>query len=120
MMRYLRYSLALSLTLLAASCYKAEDDTDKDAAQDVKADKTDARITHEDGWTVVSKTENGNRVYWFLAPEVDSVSPAMFKKTIYDDGTNELESSMVSECEAPKPTCDALMKKFEELSEAYK
>jgi len=79
-----------------------------------------AKITHENGWTIVSKVENGGRVYWFLAPEVDNVSPAMFKKTVYTGNKSELETRTVSQCDAPKQTCDDLMKKFKKLSEKYK
>ena len=79
-----------------------------------------AKIAHEDGWTIVSKIESGDRVYWFLAPEVDNVSPAMFKKIIYTNVKSELETKTVSQCDAPKQTCDDLMKQFKILSEKHK
>ena len=82
--------------------------------------KPDAEITQMDNWTIVSTTENGDRVYWFLAPEVKEVTPAMFKKTVHTGNRNEVETVIVSECNAPKQTCDALMRKFKVLSKKYK
>lgn len=79
-----------------------------------------ADVFHDERWTIVSTTENGDRVYWFLAPEVEKVTPAMFRKTIHTRSKNEAEAVIVSECEAPKKTCDDLMKKFKVLSEKYK
>jgi hypothetical protein len=79
-----------------------------------------ANIVHKDGWSIVSKIENGDRVYWFLAPEVNNVSPAMFKKIIYTNNKSELETKTVSQCDAPKQACDDLMKQFKILSEKYK
>jgi len=78
-----------------------------------------ADIMHEDGWRIVSKVEDGNRVYWFLAPEKDNVSPALFKKIIYLKDVSGLKTKFVSQCEAPKQTCDELMDKFRQLSEKY-
>jgi len=78
-----------------------------------------ADIMYEDGWTIVSKVEEGNRVYWFLAPEKDNVSPALFKKIIYAKDESGLKMKFVSQCEAPKQTCDELMDKFRKLSEKY-
>ena len=82
--------------------------------------KPAAEISHEDGWAIVSLMENGNRIYWFLAPDVKKVSPALFKKTIHLDGVNTKETATVSQCDAPKQTCDNLMKKFEAISLRYK
>lgn len=81
--------------------------------------KKPAEISHENNWTIVSTTENGDRVYWFLAPETGKVSPAMFKKTVHT-GNNKEETVIVSECEAPKQVCDDLTKQFNTLSEKYK
>jgi len=78
-----------------------------------------AKVYHEDDWTIVSRTENGDQVYWFLAPEVDKATPAMFKKTVHVK-ENTQETVIVSECEAPKQVCDDLMKHFKILSEKYK
>ena len=82
--------------------------------------KPDASITHDDDWTVVSRMEKGDRVYWFVAPDVNKVSPALFKKTIHLDDKNRKETITVSNCEAPKQACDDLMEKFKTLSEKYK
>lgn len=82
--------------------------------------KPAAKIFHEDNWTIVSTKEDGNRVYWFMAPDVDNVSPAVFKKTVHADDKSKLETKIVSQCEAPKQTCDDLKKQFKTLSEKYK
>ena len=79
-----------------------------------------ADIMYEDGWTIVSKIEDGNRVYWFLAPEKDNLSPALFKKIIYAKDKGDLKTKFVSQCEAPKQKCDELMDEFSKLSEKYK
>ena len=79
-----------------------------------------AKITREGNWTIVSQTEDGNRVYWFLAPETGKVTPAMFKKTVYARSDSKRESVVVSKCDAPKKTCDELMQQFETLSKKYK
>jgi hypothetical protein len=80
----------------------------------------DANIAHDGDWTVVSRTENGNRVYWFVAPDVNQISPALFKKTIHNPGKNEKETVIVSKCDAPKQTCDDLMEQFKTLSVKYR
>jgi hypothetical protein len=83
------------------------------------AKKQAAEISREDDWTIVSLTENGDRVYWFLAPEMAKVTPAMFKKTVHVGNKNKEKTVIVSECEAPKQICDDLMKQFKTLSEKY-
>ncbi len=88
-------------------------------AFDEAAKKPDANITHDGDWTVVSRMENGDRVYWFVAPDVNKVSPALFKKTIHVADKGGKKIVIVSNCEAPKQTCDDLMAKFKALSEKY-
>ena len=43
---------------------------------------------------------------------------AVFKKKIHMEGT-EKQTTIVSECEAPKATCDRLMQQFEQISKNY-
>ena len=122
-MKYLHFSVTLPLFILLVACSGTDGKTGASDVDDPVAGLTknpSAEITHEDGWTIVSKIENGNRVYWFLAPELDNVSPGMFKKIIYTDNKSDLKTETVSECEAPKQTCDDLMKEFKNLSEKYK
>lgn len=83
------------------------------------AKSASSKTTHEDGWTIVSKIENGDRVYWFFAPEIDNVSPAMFKKTIYNKDKSKQGFEVVSECEAAKQVCDELTERFKILSKKY-
>jgi len=121
-MKYLHHIITLSLFVFLVACYETNNKTDASGAGHSVADLTknsSAKITHEEGWTIVSKIENGDRVYWFLAPEVDNVSPAMFKKIIYSGKNSELEFKTVSQCDAPKQTCDDFMKQFKTLSEKY-
>ena len=122
-MKHLHFFLTLPLFISLAACYATDRKTgNSDAGHSVDELTKDssAKITHEDGWTIVSRMENTGRVYWFLAPEVNNVSPAMFQKIIYSGDKRELESKIVSECEAPKQTCDDLMKQFKVISEKYK
>ena len=122
-MMHLHYTITLSLFVFLVACSGTDNKTDASgvglSVEDLTKNSS-AKITNEGGWTIVSKLENGDRVYWFLAPEVDNVSPAMFKKIIYTKNKSELETETVSQCDAPKQTCDDLMKKFKSLSEKYK
>ena len=79
-----------------------------------------SKTTHEEGWTIVSKMENGDRVYWFFAPDIDNSSPAMFKKTIFNKDKSKQGFEVVSKCDAPIQVCDELMRQFKTLSEKYK
>ena len=119
-MKNLHLISTLPLLFLLVACYETDSKTGAEHSVEGLTKDPSAQITHEDGWTIVSKMENTDRVYWFLAPEVDNVSPAMFKKIVYSGDKSELESKVVSECEAPKQTCDDLMKQFKVLSEKYK
>lgn len=122
-MKSLQLIIALPLIFFLVSCYGTDSKTDAPGVENPAADPAknpSAKITHEDGWTIVSRMENGDRVYWFLAPEVDNVSPAMFKKIIYDRNKSDLDTKTVSQCDAPKQVCDDLMRQFKELSERYK
>lgn len=125
-MRYLLSIISLTTIYCLAGCSEPQEATVSvdhtmtyDAVEEAK--KTpDASITKDGDWTVVSRVEKGNRVYWFVAPDIDKVSPALFKKTIHLMGNNIKETKSVSKCEAPKQTCDDLMEQFEILSEKYK
>lgn len=122
-MKYLHRIVTLPLFVFLAACYGTDNKNDSseiDYPVDDLTNNSSAKITHEDDWTIVSRIENGDRVYWFLAPEVDDVSPAMFKKIVYARGKSELDTKTVSKCDAPKQKCDDLMKEFEKLSERYK
>ena len=122
-MNYLHYIITLPLFVFLVACSGDNSKTGLSGAGHLVEDITkspSAKIDQDGGWTIVSKIEDGNRVYWFLAPEVDNISPAMFKKTVFSYNKNELETKMISQCDAPKQTCDDLMKKFESLSAKYK
>jgi hypothetical protein len=122
-MKSFHYILSLPLFCFVVACSGPEDSATEDPkvydSLEKLANDPEADISHEDGWAIVSKSENGDRVYWFLAPDVNNVSPAQFKKTIHVSDNNEKETRIVSQCEAPKQTCDDLMEKFKTLSEKY-
>lgn len=121
--KHLHYIITLPLFIFLVSCSGTDSRTGASGVGHSVEGLTknpSAKIAHEGDWTIVSKVENGDRVYWFLAPEVDNVSPAMFKKIIYTRKKGELETKTVSQCDAPRQTCDDLMKKFKILSEKYK
>ena len=119
-MKHLPFFITLPLTFSLVACYATDSKMSTGQSLESLTKDASAKIIHEDGWTIVSTMENTDRVYWFLAPEVDGVSAAMFKKIIYTGDKRELESKTVSECEAPRQTCDELMKKFKSMSEKYK
>ena len=122
-MTHLHFIVALAMFFFLVACSKTDDKTDApgvDHSVEYLTNNSSAKITHEDGWTITSKIENGDRVYWFLAPEVDNVSSAVFKKIIYTGNKSELKTETVSQCDAPRQTCDDLMERFKTLSEKYK
>jgi hypothetical protein len=122
-MKPLHFIYPLLLSCFAVACVGTDSATE--TLNDAKVlespvKQSSSKITHEDGWTIVSSMENGDRVYWFLAPDVDNVSPAMFKKTILNKDKSEQGFELVSKCDAPKQVCDDLMKQIKTLSEKYK
>lgn len=130
MRKYLLNTLTLITIYMVTACSEPQEEAAQEATISVdptmtydafeEATKTpDASITKDGDWTVVSRMEKGKRVYWFVAPDVDKISPALFKKSIQLDN-NSKTTLTVSKCEAPKKTCDDLMKTFETMSEKYK
>jgi len=122
-MKHLHYIISLLLFFVLVACSGTDDKLDApgiDPSVEYLSKNRSENIVRENGWSIIPTVENGDRVYWFLAPEVNNVSPAMFKKIIYTDAKSELETKMVSQCDAPKQTCDDLMKQFKTLSEKYK
>ncbi len=105
--------------LVADNAVKVDEPSVYRAFEAIK-NKTAATISHQDGWSIVSLTEKGNRVYWFLAPDEDNVTPALIKKTIHEKNNDIDEIVIVSECGAHKEKCEKLMKQFETISKGYK
>jgi hypothetical protein len=112
--------LLLYFLVACSGADSAMDSSNSYHAFEQASTKPAAKTFHDNDWTIISTTENGEHVYWFLAPNIDNASPAMFKKTIPAKDKQEQETVIVSECEAPKPVCDELMKQFKVLSEKYK
>ena len=126
MMRYLLSIISLTIIYWLAGCsdpHEAAVSVDPtmnyDAVEEAKK-TADSSISRDGDWTIVSRVEKDDRVYWFVAPDIDKVSPALFKKTIHFDGKNSKQTLTVSKCEAPRQTCDNLMEQFKALSERYK
>ena len=130
-MRYFLSIISLFTIYVQTGCSEPQEEATQQAAVSVdptvtygafeKATKTpDANITRDGDWTVVSRLVKGDRVYWFVAPDVNKASPALFKKTVHLVDKNKKETVTVSKCEAPKQTCDDLMQQFKTLSDKYK
>jgi len=122
-MKYLKFIVAFFLVIFIVSCAGTDGttgSTNTSRTFESLSKVASSTTMYEDGWTVVSKIENGDRVYWFFAPDINNVTPAMFKKTILDKDKSKKGFEVVSECEAPKQVCDDLMNKFKTLSEKYK
>ena len=122
-MKHLHFIITLPLFFFLVACSGTDNNTvasGVDHSGEYLTNNPSAKITHEDGWTIISKMGNGARVYWFLAPDVDNVSSAVFKKIIHTRDKSELGTETVSQCDAPKQTCDDLMKQFKNLSEKFK
>ncbi|MDH5425887.1 MAG: hypothetical protein OEY29_12905 [Gammaproteobacteria bacterium] len=125
-MRYFLSIISLLAIYLQTACSDPQEatvSTDPDVTYGAfkEATKTaDASITRDGDWTIVSRVVKGDRVYWFVAPDVNKSSPALFKKTIHLEDKIARENITVSKCEAPKKTCDDLMQQFNTLSEKYK
>ena len=79
-----------------------------------------AHFSTQDGWTVVSATENGNPVVWSFTPEGHPAHPAAVKRTAVHekDGAWTLEMAVL--CGGTKPACDKLLEDFKELNERMK
>jgi len=129
-MRYFLNIFALITIYFLTGCSEPQETTEEttvsfdptisyDAVEEVTK-TSNASITKDGGWTIVSLVEKGDRVYWFVAPDIDKVSPALFKKTIHLIDKNSKETVSVSKCEAPKQTCDDLMEQFKTMSDKYK
>ena len=98
-MKHLHFIIALPLFFFLVACSGADSKSDASGVDHSVEDLTktpSAKNTHESDWTIISKMEDGDCVYWFLAPEVDNVTPAMFKKIIYTKDKSELETKTVS------------------------
>lgn len=78
----------------------------------------DTETIIDNGWSITPRMQDGERVYWFVPPGENGTSPGVFKKTIHD-GSDGKEITIVSECEAPKQTCDRLQQQFDALSTKY-
>jgi len=121
-MKHLQFMIVLPLLYFVVACNGTDSTSEPSNIYnkfESQAKKTAATIYHEDDWTIVFLTEDKDRVYWFLAPEVDNTTPALFKKTVFANEKDGQKMMFVSECEAPRPICDGLMKKFRSLSEKY-
>jgi hypothetical protein len=122
-MKYLKFIVPFFLGYFLVACNGTESTTGSSNTSETYESLTkgvSSKITHEDGWAIVSKVESADRVYWFFAPDIDDVSPAMFKKTILNKDNSGQGFEVVSRCEAPKQVCDDLMEQFKVLSEKYK
>jgi hypothetical protein len=121
-MKPVRFFLPLLLTCFVGACAGAENATGSSNAAGTFESLTkdpSSKTRHEDGWTIISSMEDGDRVYWFLAPDIDNVSPAMFKKIIFSKDKSKQGFEVVSKCDAPKQVCEDLMKQFKTLSGKY-
>jgi len=122
-MKCLKFIVPFFLICLLVACNGTDSTTSSSDTSNTFEKLTkgvSSKTTYEEGWTIVSKMENGERVYWFFAPDIDNVSPAMFKKTIFSKDKSKQGFKVVSKCDAPKQVCDDLMKHFKILSEQYK
>lgn len=123
-MKSIYYISLLPMFFLVVACSGPEQSATEssmvfDALENL-ANDPETDISHEDGWAIVSKMENGDQVYWFLAPNENNVSPAQYKKTIHVSGNDEKETQTVSQCVAPRQVCDDLMERFKIISKKYK
>jgi hypothetical protein len=122
-MKHLNFIVTFFLICFLVACAGSDSTAGSSNASNTYENLTkgpSSKTTHEDGWAIVSKMENGDRVYWFFAPDIDNVSPAMFKKTILIKDKSKQGFEVVSKCDAPIQVCDDLMKQFKTLSEKYK
>ena len=78
-----------------------------------------AKISRHNGWSIISLTEDGNRVIWFFSPKEHAAHPAVIKKTISKKGSG-IETVITTGCEAKKHKCDDLSKQFKSINEKYK
>ena len=70
-MKHLRYIIMLPLFIFLVACYETDSKKDATAAGHSVEDlikNPSAKVTHEDGWTIVSKIENGEIITAVISP----------------------------------------------------
>lgn len=70
--------------------------------------------TKPDAWTTVSETGD---VQWSFTPASHYAYPAVVRRATKKDAQGNLSLEMTSLCQAPKPSCDQLIKEFVALNE---
>ncbi len=75
-----------------------------------------AHFSTQDGWTVVSATENGNPVIWSFTPESHPAHPAAVKRTAVHEKGGAWSMEMAVLCGGPKSACDKLVEDFRALN----
>ena len=128
-MRYILFTIALSLTLIVVSCApepatEQPEQPPSDIGYPTVADaftalqaRDDVFISVEDGWTII--TEPGGLTIWSFAPRGHPAYPAVAKRVLYeDDGTWYIKMDV--RCEAGKAACGQLVREFEALNESMR
>jgi hypothetical protein len=118
-MRAVLSAIAIAVALVATA---AADGTSSigyesvDAALKALRQDPAAHISVENGWTIVSTTENGNMVLWSFTPAGHPAYPAAVKRELLKrDGAIYIR--MTALCEATQSDCDALIEGFKKLNE---
>jgi hypothetical protein len=83
--------------------------------------KPDAKITEQQGWTIVQEENSAQdtMTLWSFAPEGDPAYPAVAQRILYkQDGAWFMRRNV--HCEASKSACDKFVRDFEDLDERLK
>ncbi len=75
--------------------------------------RTDVQSREEDGWFIVA--DQRTSALWSFTPPDDAANPAVVKRTIHEKN-GVVSVAMATLCEAPKPACDELTRKFEDIN----
>lgn len=75
----------------------------------------DVTVTEPDGWTVVSEPAPVYSI-WSFTPKGHYAHPAVIKRSLKEEN-GQVRVAMTARCEADKPSCDRLMREFQQLNE---
>ena len=75
--------------------------------------KPGVKISEQSGWTVIE--DRATLTLWSFTPPGHAAHPAAVRRKVVQEGSNLFIKTDVL-CEAPKPSCDAMVADFDKLN----
>ena len=104
----------LSVNAVAADVDTIQYASVSKAFEKLKAEPS-AVISEKQGWTIISFEKEISFVFWFFAPKVNQVSPAVFKKIIAPNN-GVIETKIISLREASQAVCKEITQQFKNIN----